>query len=86
MFLRLKKIRAALTFLLSGQADALLRMGDISPAYEAHGFAAYRANNWGSRLATTQRLHGLMVSKQKNRYLIKNFALNLGNRAVTMIG
>mgnify|MGYP000847477347 CR=1 FL=1 len=46
------------TFLVSGQTDALLGMGDIDPAGEAGGFVEYRTANWGTRVEIRQGFGG----------------------------
>mgnify|MGYP001765129560 CR=1 FL=1 len=45
-------------FLVSGQTDALLGMGDIDPAGEAGGFVEYRTSNWGTRVEIRQGFGG----------------------------
>jgi len=45
-------------FLVAGETDALLGMGDIDPAGEAGGFVEYRTGNFGTRLEIRQGFGG----------------------------
>ena len=46
------------SFLVAGETDALLGMGDIDPAGEAGGFVEYRTANWGTRFELRQGFGG----------------------------
>ncbi|MEW5837282.1 MAG: MipA/OmpV family protein [Pseudomonadota bacterium] len=46
------------SFLVSGETDALLGMGDIDPAGEAGGFVEYRSGEWGTRVEIRQGFGG----------------------------
>ena len=45
-------------FLISGETDALIGMGDIDPAGEAGGFVEYRSREWATRVEIRQGFGG----------------------------